>query len=138
MNTRTSTSGFRVIPTKIHGVLDYLSGIALIAAPEIFGFAQVGGPAVMVPRVLGAMIIVMSLLTRYELGLFKVIPMPAHLLVDVIASIFLAASPFIFNFVNNPSNVWMPHLVVGIGYLIITLLTQTEPHVERTPIRTNY
>lgn len=29
----------RFIPTKIHGVLDYIAGLALIAAPWLFGFA---------------------------------------------------------------------------------------------------
>jgi len=138
MNADTNPNGFRIIPTKVHGVLDYLSGLALLGAPEIFGFSQVGGAAVLIPRVLGVMILIMAILTRYEVGLVKLIPMPVHLVVDVVASIFLAASPFIFNFADNPSNVWLPHVVVGIAYFIITLFTQTEPHLERTPIRTNY
>lgn len=33
----------RVIPTRIHGVLDYLMGIVLIAAPWVLDFAD-GGP----------------------------------------------------------------------------------------------
>jgi len=36
----------RFIPTKVHGILDYVVGVALIAAPWLFGFANVGGPAV--------------------------------------------------------------------------------------------
>lgn len=138
MNNHTPSNGFRIIPTKVHGVLDYLSALALLAAPNIFGFEDVGGAAVWIPRILGIAILLMALLTRYELGVAKLIPMPLHLVIDVIVSMFLAASPFVFNFVNNPSNVWMPHIVVGIVTFIITLLTQTEPHFEGTPIRTGY
>lgn len=35
----------RFLPTKFHGVLDYVVGLALILAPNIFQFADVGGPA---------------------------------------------------------------------------------------------
>ena len=44
----------RFIPTKVHGALDYIVGIALIAAPWLFGFAGVGGAAVIIPVVLGS------------------------------------------------------------------------------------
>ncbi len=30
----------RIIPTKIHGILDYIVAMALIAAPWVFGFAN--------------------------------------------------------------------------------------------------
>lgn len=30
----------RFIPTRIHGILDYVIGVALIAAPWIFGFSD--------------------------------------------------------------------------------------------------
>ena len=43
----------RFLPTSVHGVLDYLVGIALIAAPWLFGFAYVGGIAVYLPIILG-------------------------------------------------------------------------------------
>ncbi len=43
----------RFIPTKVHGILDYVVGIALIAAPWLFGFAGMGGAPVVIPIVLG-------------------------------------------------------------------------------------
>jgi len=119
----------RFIPTSVHGVLDYLVGIALIAAPWLFGFAYVGGIAVYLPIVLGIGLILYSLFTRYELGIpgIKFIPMPYHLVVDFIAAALLAASPFLFGFYTRPLNVWLPHLVVGIVVIIVVLVTQTHP-----------
>jgi hypothetical protein len=125
----------RIIPTTVHGVLDYLGGIILIIAPNIFGFDNVGGVAVWLPRILGVAFLLMALLTNYELSLVKVIPMSAHLGIDIVASIVLAISPFVFGFSDNPANVWLPHVVVGVGYLIVSLLTQTEPHHEATRAR---
>lgn len=68
----------RFIPTGVHAVLDYLVGALLIASPWLFGFAA-GGAETWVPVVLGTTALVMSVLTDYELGLIRTIPMPTHL-----------------------------------------------------------
>lgn len=121
------TSGMRFIPTKVHGILDYIVGIALILAPFLFGFSQVGGAAVVIPIVLGVGLIVYSLFTRYEWGPFKLIPMPVHLVFDIVASLFLALSPFLFGFVNNTPNVWLPHVIVGIAVILVVIFSQPQP-----------
>lgn len=117
----------KVIPSQIHGILDYLSGIALLLAPNLFGFAELGGPAVWIPRILGVVILAQSVMTNYELGLVKIIPLKMHLMLDYVASLFLAASPFLFGFSDEPINAWLPHVVVGLGYFVASLMTKTEP-----------
>lgn len=120
--------GYRFIPTKVHGVLDYLVAIALILAPMIFGFAGMGGPAVIIPMILGVGLILYSLFTSYEWGLFKVIGMPFHLVFDILASVFLVLSPFIFGF-YDPSmpNVWLPHVVVGLAVIAVVIFSAPQP-----------
>jgi hypothetical protein len=117
----------RFLPTKVHGVLDYLVAIALILAPNIFQFSGMGGAAVWIPRALGVVLIVYSVLTNYEWGVFKVFAMPYHLVIDFLASVFLAASPFIFGFYRDPLNVWLPHLVVGLAVILVVIVSQTQP-----------
>jgi lysylphosphatidylglycerol synthetase-like protein (DUF2156 family) len=117
----------KIIPTFVHGIADYIGGIALLAAPNIFGFADVGGAAVLIPRVLGVIILLQSICTNYELGLAKILPMRVHLMNDYVASLFLAASPWLFGFADGPSNSWMPHLIVGILVFVLSLMTQNEP-----------
>lgn len=119
----------RFIPTSVHGVLDYLVGIALILAPWIFGFSYVGGIAVVLPIILGIVLILYSLVTKYELGIpgIKFLPMPYHLIIDFVAAAFLALSPFIFGFVSRPPNVWLPHLIVGIVVILVVIVSQTHP-----------
>jgi hypothetical protein len=117
----------KFLPTKVHGILDYLVGIALILAPSIFQFSSVGGVAVAIPRLLGTVLIIYSIFTNYEWGIFKVLPMPYHLTVDFLASLFLAASPFLFGFANRGLNVWLPHTVVGIVVILVVLVSQTQP-----------
>ena len=112
-------NAIRFVPTGVHAYFDYIGGIVLLAAPFIFGFFSVGGAAVIIPMVLGIGLIVYSLLTRYELGIpgLKFIPMPLHLVFDFVAAAFLALSPFLFHFVNQTPNVWLPHLIAGVGVI---------------------
>ena len=124
----------KVIPTKVHGILDYVVAIALIFAPLIFGFSGVGGAAVMVPIVLGVALFVYSLFTRYEWGAFKVLPMPYHLVIDFVAAAFLAVSPWLFGFADEAWNAWVPHLVVGLAVIVVVALSKTEPEVVTDPV----
>jgi SPW repeat len=112
----------RFIPTKFHAPLDYIVGVALIAAPWIFQFSDVTAAAA-VSIVLGIGLIVYSLFTNYELGVWKVAPMAVHNLIDVIAGGFLAASPWIFGFADEPANVWVPFMVVGLAAVFLGLTT---------------
>ena len=111
-----------MINTKTHGIIDYLTGALLIVAPYLFGFAT-GGIEQWLPQILGAMIIVMSLLTNYELSAAKVIPLKVHLAVDVVGGIVLAASPWLFGFAEV---IWWPHLVVGLMEIVVPLVTDRD------------
>jgi hypothetical protein len=115
----------RVIPTRLHGMLDYGMGLLLIIAPWLLGFAD-GGPEQWVPVILGAGVILYSLLTDYELGVARVIPMPVHLGLDVAGGVVLAASPWIFGFADE---IWWPHVVLGVLEIGAGLMTRTTPEV---------
>ena len=120
------------ISTYAHGVLDYVVGIVLLIAPNLFGFAHLGGAPVMVARLIGLVVIVQALFTNFELGLFKPIPVRVHLFIDYLASLILAVSPWLFGFNTDSKNVWVPHLLVGIAFFLITWMTQTVPRQEFT------
>ena len=114
----------KFLPTKVHGLLDYVVGAALIAAPAIFRFSDVGGPAVAVPVILGIGLILYSFFTNYEWGIVKVIPMSYHLLVDLVAAMLLTASPFLFGFSDQGANAWLPHFVVGLTVIAVVLVSK--------------
>jgi hypothetical protein len=112
----------RFIPTRYHAPLDYIVGALLIAAPWIFQFSGQTGPTV-VSIVLGAGLIAYSLITNYELGVWKIAPMAVHNLIDIVAGAFLAVSPWIFDF-NAGAKVWAPFLVVGLAAVFLGLTTK--------------
>jgi SPW repeat len=113
----------RFIPTRTHGVIDYLMGALLVVAPYILGFAD-GTAAQWVPQVVGAALIGAALLTDYELGAVRVIPMPVHLGLDVAAGLLLAVSPWLFGFADR---VWVPHVIFGLAEIGAGLMTRTVP-----------
>lgn len=118
----------RFISRRAHGALDYIVGVLLILAPRILGFDS-GGAEQRVPEMLGMAVILYSLLTNYELGLLKFIPFRIHLTIDVLGGIFLALSPWLFQFVER---VWVPHLLVGLAEISVPLMTRTTATVRAT------
>ena len=125
-------NSIRFVPTWLHGIFDYIGGIGLIAAPFVFGYYSIGGIAVILPMVLGAGLILYSLLTDYERGIpaLKFIPMPVHLILDFVAAVFLVVAPFLFGFANQGLNVWLPFVVAGVGVILLFLVSQTHPYLK--------
>jgi SPW repeat-containing protein len=117
----------KIISTKTHGIIDYVVGLLLIAAPWILDFAR-GGAETWVPVVLGAGTIVYSLMTDYELGAFRMLSMRTHLAIDLVAGFFLALSPWIFGFADY---VWAPHVIVGVMELVAVALSSSVTSTER-------
>src|SRR3954447_1693182 len=116
----------RPITPRMHGMLDYPVGLILIAAPWIFGFSDVGGAAVAVPIIIGALVLGQSLVTNYPLSVARLLPLRMHLMSDVVAGVFLAASPWLFGFADEGTNAWLPHLLVGLGMIGNGLMTRTD------------
>jgi hypothetical protein len=115
------------LPTRIHGILDYLLGAALIGSPWLLGFAA-GGAESWVPVAAGALIIVYSLGTDYELGVVRLIGMPIHLYLDGLIGVVLAVSPWLLGF---DTLVWIPHVAAGAIAVVAAAVTETVPGYER-------
>lgn len=122
----------RFISSKVHGILDYLSGLLFMASPWLFGFAT-GGPAQWVPVAVGATILMTSLMTDYELGVVKVVALPLHLTLDIFSGLFLAASPWIFGFADV---VYLPHVIFGLLEIGAGLMTHKVAYDSRSPVQT--
>lgn len=116
----------KFLSPRIHSIIGFIIGIALLLAPNIFGFSDVGGAAVMVPRILGIIVILSELTVRGSFSGMGAISMKAHVIMDVILGAFLALSPWLFGFADEEANAWVPHLVVGIAMIGYALVTQTN------------
>jgi hypothetical protein len=113
----------RIIPTWIHGLLDYPMSILLIALPWLGGFANGGAPQ-WVSIVAGVAMLGLSAMTAYEAGLVRATPMSAHLMADAAMGLLLAASPWLFGFSDLVS---LPFVVLGLGEIGAAVMTETRP-----------
>jgi len=111
-------NGMKIIPTRIHGVIDYLMGLLLIVLPRIRTY---DGNLTMWLTILGVGMIVISLITDYELSIAKLIPMPVHLGIDVLMGLALIVLPFLLGVGTSA-----PLIVLGLGEIVIAALTQTH------------
>lgn len=94
----------------------------MIGAPFALSFATGNAQAVMIA--LGIAIIIMALLTDYEASAVRLIPMPVHLGIDVLAGIFLTMSPWLFGFAEF---VYVPHVAFGLFIIVVSSLTASRP-----------
>lgn len=115
----------RVIPTQIHGVLDYATGGMLLCAPGLLGLDDVPASA-RVLRLAGAGAALYSMLTDYELGAVKLLPMPVHLALDAASGAFVASSPWLLGFASEGQRYWLPHVAVGAFEMLAAATTKTR------------
>lgn len=112
----------KLFSTKTHGVLDYASVGTLLALPRMLGWSSSATSLVTNSALatLGA-----SLLTRYELGVIKVLPMRGHLALDAMNGLLLAAAPLLLPDEDSSTKA----LLVGCGVfeLLAAFSTETEP-----------
>lgn len=115
----------RVISTGVHGALDYLASGVNLVFPRLLGLRDAPGTA-LVPRIDGVMGAGYSLITDYDLGALKVLPMPAHLALDAAKGVFMAASPWLFGFAKNGTRYWLPHVLMGSADVLAAIATKTD------------
>lgn len=118
----------RFLPTRIHAVIDYLWAAFLIATPFVAGFAG-DRPAFWTAILFGLGAIGYSLLTDYELGAARLVPVPAHLALDAVAGLALALCPFALGLDGRA--LW-PFMAFGGFAVAASLVTRTVPSPART------
>ncbi len=111
---------FPIIPSRTHGILDYIYVIVVIAVLWIYNFSvYTYAPWIML--IAGICIIIFSMLTRYERGYLGLISMRAHLWLDLLVGVLLIAAPYFLKFEHNAA---LPHWVMGVILILSALLTK--------------
>lgn len=81
----------RSIGAVSHGIIDYVIAILLLFGPEIASFT---GRQAIFCRVLGGLLLVVALLTRYPLGVVKKIGFVSHGIIELVLGIVLLVLPW--------------------------------------------
>ena len=115
-----------LINTRLHGMLDYSSAVILLL-PWITGFYPTAADTLAL-TILGGLTILFSILTDYEFGLIKLLPMKVHLVLDTISALFLISMPFTFTIIHYQYN-WP--VVLGVFELLVVILSGSQPYRVR-------
>jgi hypothetical protein len=111
-----------IITTRVHGWLDYVFAVILITSPYTMDYFS-DPTATSVSMGIGSIIILYSLLTKYEPGVIKIIPMNIHLGLDLLGAIVLGSSPWVFGFSEY---IWRPHVFFAAFEIIVILCSSTR------------
>ena len=115
----------KLFSTRTHGVLDYSSVVLLSVLPRRTGWSR------RVTHLLTVSALATfgySVMTRYELGLIKVIPMPAHLTLDRTSGIALCLAAAALT--DEPNLVRLALLGLGLFEITASLTTETQPYSQ--------
>jgi hypothetical protein len=114
----------RPVDATLHGVVDYSAGALLTTVFPILAGIE-GTRAARQIRAAGAIHASYSVLTDYPLGVIKVLPFQAHLALDAVGAIALAATPFLTGQYKRGRSQWLPH--VALCLFELSSLAITDP-----------
>jgi hypothetical protein len=109
------------IPAFVHGLLEYIAGVLLIAVPFLLSYDSDGATAVSI--VAGVIVLMFTASSALSTGLIKSIPVQAHVVFDYILAALLVASPFIFSFTDDGTATAV-FIVLGVLHLLVTIATR--------------
>jgi hypothetical protein len=113
----------RLLPAWLHAIADYAVGLSLIVVAVAVGGS---GKAVATGVVVGAVVLIVSMLTKYPLGVAKVLPFTVHSAGDYLAAALLIVSPFALNFNDSDAGLTAFYIVAGIAVLAVSLVTNYQ------------
>ena len=114
----------RPVDATLHGVVDYQAGALLTTVfPKLAGIE--GTPAARQIRAAGAVHAGYSTVTDYPLGVVKLLPFKAHLALDALGALALAATPFVTGQYKKGRRQWVPH--VALCPFELASLAMTDP-----------
>jgi hypothetical protein len=118
----------RLLPAWFHAIADYaVAGTLILVAAIVGGSTE----AVAAGVVIGVVVLVVSMLTKYPLGVVKVLPFTIHSAGDYLAAALLALSPFALGFNNSDTGLTAFYIAAGVAVLAVSLITNYQYSPKR-------
>jgi uncharacterized membrane protein HdeD (DUF308 family) len=112
------------IPLEAHAMVEPIIGLLFILAPFIFSFDDSSAKTLSI--VIGVVILLSGMSTRWRLSLVKLIPLRVHFMTDVLIGIVCIVAPFVLGF-SDETEALVFFLVLGVGELGAAFMTAWEP-----------
>src|SRR2546429_2632710 len=121
----------KLLPPWFHAIADYAVAALLIAVPLI---ASGSHKAVASGVVVGGVVAVVSMFTRYPLGVVKVLPFTVHSAGDYLAAALLVIAPFALSFNDSDGGLTAFYVAGGIAALAVSLITNYQYNPKRAVV----
>jgi len=109
----------RILSPRVHGVIDLVTVLVLLLAPMLIGL---GGSPAAIAYSLAAIHLLLTLLTRYPMGVWKTIPFVYHGIVELIVGVALLLLPSYAGYgPGSPAKRF--YLAMGAVILVVWALT---------------
>jgi hypothetical protein len=108
--------------TRMHGLADYLTAMVLLCLPSLAAWE---GPLMRLSLSAGLTLAILSLFTRYEFGIFRLIPMPTHLILDGVLGVVLVLTGLLLPGLSLTQMGFL--ILVGILEMGGALVTERQP-----------
>src|SRR3954449_852406 len=102
------------IPLEVHAMVEPIIGLLFILAPFILDFDHSSARTLSI--VVGVVILLSGMTTRWRLSLVKLIPLRVPFMTDVLIGIVCLAAPFVLGFSDETAPLVF-FLVMGVGAL---------------------
>ncbi len=113
--------------SKAHGAIDYLGVVFLLLSPTLFGLKDITATFT---YVLAAIHLLLTITTKFEFGLIKIIPFKIHGLIELVVSIALMGVAFYLgNLEGDLSRNF--YLSFAIAVLVTWLITDYKTTSEK-------
>lgn len=109
----------KIISPKFHAVLDYLLIMLLLASPDVFGLSKTAST---LAYALGIVHFLLTIMTNFSGGIFKVIHLKLHGLIECFVSIVLVILAFTLFKGNLVDEIFF----ACFGLLILIIFTLTD------------
>jgi hypothetical protein len=109
-------------------MIEPVVGLLFIAAPWIFGFSD-ASDATTVSIVLGALVLLTGLTTRWRMGVVKMLSLGAHRTMDLLVALVAIVSPFVLGFSDNGAATRFL-IIMGALEAGTALMTRWDPRDE--------
>jgi hypothetical protein len=117
------------IPRFVHGLIEYVAAVALVAAPFVLSFDS--GAATAASLIAGVLVLIVAACSDGPTSLVDQIPVPVHFTLDWLLALALIAIPFVAGF-SDETNPTVFFLVLGVLHLLVTIGTRFRPREDRS------
>ncbi|MEO6259120.1 MAG: hypothetical protein ABIP63_02180 [Thermoanaerobaculia bacterium] len=110
----------KLLTPRMHGYLDFVVVVAFALAPTLFHFSAT---PTRVSYALSVVHLLLTLFTRFPMGIVKLVPFPIHGAIEFIVSFTLVALPFVLGFAGEQAAC---NFFIGFGVVVFLVWLVTD------------